>query len=153
MIRTRSQFGSPSGSQSGLPSGSQAGFSLLEVLVAFAVLAVSLGVLMQIFSRSTLTTITMSQYSRAVALAEARLAAVGSAIPLREGSVSGAPEDGFAWEQGIVQVQLADTQDTGLSATVPTVLTYRVTVTVLWQDAKRARRLALSTLRLGEVPQ
>ena len=132
---------------------SESGFSLLEVLVAFAVLAVSLGVLMQIFSRSTLTTITMSQYSRAVALAEARLAAVGSAIPLKEGSVSGAPEDGFAWELGIVPVQLGDTGDMGLTPTVPTLIAYRVTATVLWQDAKRARRLTLSTLRLGEVPQ
>lgn len=134
-------------------AGAQSGFSLLEVLVAFAVLAVSLGVLMQIFSRSTVTTITMSQYSRAVALAESRLAAVGSAIPLKEGSSSGAPEDGFAWELGIVPIQLGDSQDSGLSATVPTVIAYRVTVTVLWQDAKRVRRLALSTLRLGEVPQ
>lgn len=125
----------------------------MEVLVAFAVLAVSLGVLMQIFSRSTVTTITMSQYSRAVALAEARLAAVGSAIPLKEGAVSGAPEDGFAWELGIMPVQLGDTGDMGLAPTVPTLMAYRVTATVLWQDAKRARRLTLSTLRLGEVPQ
>lgn len=139
--------------RAGPRSGSQSGFSLLEVLVAFAVLAVSLGVLMQIFSRSTVTTITMAQYSRAVALAESRLAAVGSAIPLKEGSVSGAPEDGFAWELGIVPVQLGDSQETGLAATVPTVIAYRVTVTALWQDAKRVRRLTLSTLRLGPVPQ
>ena len=132
---------------------SESGFSLLEVLVAFSVLAVSLGVLMQIFSRSTLTTITMAQYSRAVALAEARLATVGTAIPLKEGSVSGGPEDGFAWELGIVQVQLGGAPDMGQTATVPTVIAYRVTATALWQDGQRARRLTLSTLRLGEVPQ
>ncbi|WP_295430254.1 prepilin-type N-terminal cleavage/methylation domain-containing protein [uncultured Thiodictyon sp.] len=132
----------------------QAGFSLLEVLVAFAILAVSLGVLMQIFSRATITTITTAQYSRAAALAQARLAAVGSAIPLKEGPVSGDPEDGFAWQIGIVPVELGETPTaSGLSDVVPAVTAYRVTVTALWQEGARVRRLTLSTLRLGEPAQ
>uniref|UniRef100_UPI0035939C60 type IV pilus modification PilV family protein n=1 Tax=Thiocapsa sp. TaxID=2024551 RepID=UPI0035939C60 len=52
--------------------GLQSGFSLLEVLVAFAILAVSLGVLMQIFSQATRTTLLSSQYSRAASLAESK---------------------------------------------------------------------------------
>lgn len=132
----------------------QAGFSLLEVLVAFAILAVSLGVLMQIFSRATITTVTTAQYSRAVALAEARLAAVGRAIPLKEGTVSGDPEDGFAWEIGIVPIELDEAPaQSGLSNTTSAVTTYRVTVTALWHDGPRGRRLTLSTLRLGEREQ
>jgi general secretion pathway protein I len=132
------------------PRGPQVGFSLIEVLVAFAILAVSLGVLLQIFSRGTSTTIATAQYSRAVALAEARLAAVGSAIPLKEGSFSGAPEDGFAWEVGIAAVELGDsTAGPGLSSSEPPVKAYRVTVSVLWPNGRRARRLTLSTLRLG----
>jgi general secretion pathway protein I len=127
-----------------------AGFSLLEVLVAFAILAISLGVLMQIFSRSTTTTIAAAQYSRAAALAQSRLAAVGSAIPLKEGTASGEPEDGFAWELGMTPVELGDQPaNPGLSSSEPTVQAYRVTVTVLWPDGQRVRRLTLSTLRLG----
>jgi len=134
--------------------GQQAGFSLLEVLVAFAILAVSLGVLLQIFSRATTTTITTAQYSRAAALAQARLAAVGSAIPLEAGPVSGDPEDGFAWELGIVPVELGEEPaGPGLSTSAPPVAAYRVTVTALWQDGPRVRRLTLSTLRLGEPEQ
>ncbi|WP_295390129.1 type II secretion system protein [uncultured Thiodictyon sp.] len=130
----------------------QRGFSLLEVLVAFAILAVSLGVLMQIFSRATTTTITTAQYSRAVTLAQARLAAVGSAIPLTEGTVSGDPEDGFTWELGIVAFPFSDTpSDPGMTVGVLPVAGYRVTVTVLWRDGSRARRLSLSTLRLTQV--
>jgi general secretion pathway protein I len=134
----------------------QGGFSLLEVLVAFAVLAISLGVLMQIFSRAGLTAAASDQYSRAATLAESRLEAVGSAIPLQEGAASGDPEDGFAWEVSIAQVDLGlgDQGAFGPSllaepgAGLPAI-PYRVTVLVLWEDGGQARRLALSTLRLG----
>jgi general secretion pathway protein I len=130
----------------------QCGFSLLEVLVAFAILALSLGVLMQIFSRATISTMTTAQYSRAVALAESRLAAVGNAIPLKEGGVSGDPEDGFAWELGIAPFALGDTPvEPGMAVGVLPVAAYRVTVTVLWRDGARARRLSLSTLRLTQA--
>lgn len=132
------------------PRGPQAGFSLIEILVAFAILAVSLGVLLQIFSRGTSTTIATAQYSRAIALAEARLAAVGSAIPLKEGSTSGEPEDGFAWEVVVAAVELGDTAaEPGLSSSEPMAKAYRTTVSVLWPDGRRARRLTLSTLRLS----
>lgn len=123
----------------------QAGFSLLEVLVAFAILAVSLGVLMNIFAQSARTTILASQYSRAASLAEARLNAVGTAeIPLEEGVFSGDPEGGIAWEVSILPVPL------GEEFTVePLATPYRVNATALWQDGGQARSVTLSTLRLS----
>jgi general secretion pathway protein I len=131
-------------------SRGQSGFSLLEVLVAFAILSISLGVLMQIFSRSSISTVVAAQYSRAVSVAESRLAAVGTVIPLEPGALSGEPEDGFAWELTIVPA--TDLQpERGLGAVqASSVSPYRVTVNVLWGDAGRVRRLALATLRLGE---
>ncbi|WP_040844572.1 type IV pilus modification PilV family protein [Thiorhodococcus drewsii] len=123
----------------------QRGFSLLEVLVAFAILAISLGVLMQIFSRSTLTAVTTSQYSQAASLAESLLQDVGIDIPLTEGATSDRSEDGFDWEVTIVRVEF--NEDAFLD---PPATPYRVNATVLWNDAGRARHLTLSTLRLGE---
>jgi len=128
----------------------QSGFSLLEVLVAFAILAVSLGVLMQIFSRASVTTVASAQYSRAASLAIARLEAVGSAIPLEPGALSGEPDDGIAWELSIVPAELGPASDSDPFGAGPPVTPYLVTVTALWQDAGRVRRLSLSTLRLGE---
>jgi general secretion pathway protein I len=123
----------------------QAGFSLLEVLVAFAILSISLGVLMQIFSQASRTTLVSSQYSRAASLAEAKLNAVGSAIPLEEGTVSGDPENGIAWEINILQVELGE--EFGAE---PPATPYRVNATALWQDGGKVRSLTFSTLRLGE---
>ena len=79
----------------------QGGFSLLEVVVAFAILALSLGLLIQIFSRALHTTALSGDYSRAATLAQARLNAVGIDIPLEPGSHGGDAQDDFSWQVSI----------------------------------------------------
>ncbi|NCA71662.1 MAG: prepilin-type N-terminal cleavage/methylation domain-containing protein [Sphingobacteriia bacterium] len=125
----------------------QRGFSLLEVLVAFAILAISLGVLMQIFSQAARATVLSAQYSRAASLAESKLNGIDVLdVTLAEGVLSGEPEDGMAWEISITALTLGDE----FGAAEPLMRPYRVTATVLWQDGEQARRVTLSTLRLGE---
>lgn len=122
----------------------QGGFSLLEVVVAFAILAVSLGVLVQIFSLALNTTVLSGTYSRAVALAEARLNAVGIEIPLQPGSFSGEAEDGLAWRLVI------EPYDPGnLPAEGAPLQPFVVTAVASWDDAGGPRQISLTTLRLG----
>ena len=128
------------------PMRQQAGFSLLEVLVAFAILALSLGVLLQIFSQALNTTSLGEHYSRAVALAEAKLAAVGLDVPLEAGEYGGEPEDGMDW---IIAIEPYQPQD--WLAEDPPLQPYRVTVVVSWPGLRGTRRVNLSTLRLGEA--
>jgi general secretion pathway protein I len=137
----------------------EAGFSLLEVLVAFAILSVSLGVLMQIFSQASRSTIVAADYSRAIAFAESRLQTVGVLIPLEEGVVPGDPDAGLVWEVSIREIELGNefASAQGLagdgeaeSDMLPSAVPFRVDVTVLWNEGPRARRLTLSSLRLGE---
>lgn len=126
----------------------QAGFSLLEVLVAFTILALSLGVLLQIFSRAMTTTAIGEGYDRAAALAELKLRQVGYEIPLEPGVHEGETDDGLAWTIRIVP-------DWGVEdpfGEAPWTL-YRVVVDVLWRDGGAGvRRLTLPTLRLGGPP-
>jgi len=132
--------------QTGVP-GSQVGFSLLEVLVAFAILALSLGVLLQIFSRAMSTTAVSGSYSRAAALAEARLAQVGVTMPLEEGGFTGDPDDGMAWA---LRIQQLDASELFPDQTAP-VTPYRVTATVTWGERGAERQLSLASLRLGDA--
>lgn len=123
----------------------QSGFSLLEVLVAFTILALSLGVLMQIFSQALNTTALSGTYGRAAALAEAGLGLVGLDIPLEPGLLSGEAEDGLQWRIQVVEMVLGDL--VAWEAPLPAFL---VTSEVAWETGRGTRSISLSTLRLGD---
>ena len=121
----------------------QRGFSLLEVLVAFSILALSLGILMQIFSRAMTATALGGAYHRAITLAESKLSLVGLEMPLEIGTESGETEDGFSW-----QVVIGDypQPDTGWETSSSL---YEISAQVSWETAEGSRQVVLRTLRLG----
>jgi general secretion pathway protein I len=120
----------------------QSGFSLLEVVVAFSILALTLGVLIQIFSRAVTTTSMSADYSRASTLAEAKLNALGLEVPLEAGSLSGETEDGFAWEVFVEPFELGEVD------WEPTLLPYQVTAVASWDDGGgRRRQISIVSLR------
>lgn len=125
----------------------QAGFSLLEVLVAFAILALTMGVLMQIFSRALSTTAVSGSFARAAELAEATLAQAGVAIPLEEGDSAGEADGGFSWALRIQRIDVGDL----FPDQPPPVTPYRVTATAYWEDGGAERHVSLATLRLGDA--
>lgn len=122
---------------------SQRGFSLLEVLVAFVVMALTLGVLFQIFGTGLRTAGTADEYVRAATLAQGRLALAADTPPLepgrRSGEFSGTP---FRWEQVIAPYADGPARPEGVEA-------YTVSVRVFWPGGGRGEReLTLDTLRL-----
>jgi general secretion pathway protein I len=121
-----------------------AGFSLLEVLVAFAILALALGVLFQIFGLGMRNTVLAEEYSRATLLAESKLAAVGVETPLEQGASGGTIDDKYSW-RATVQPHVMDQEESALPQRFQPV---DVTVEVFWGAAGREHSVALSTLRL-----
>lgn len=123
-----------------------AGFTLLEVLVAFMILAVALGVLWPSFS-SGLAGLDLSAF-HAVALAEARsqIDRLGSEVPLAEGELAGVSEAGLSWvmrlhrQDGTWSGRPSDETDGAI------VIPYEIEVVV--SDAA-GRKLAIKTLRLA----
>lgn len=95
-------------------------------MVAFAILALSLGLLLQIFSRALHTTALSGDYSRAATLAQARLNAVGVDIPLELGSYGGDAPDDFFWQVSITPYEFGD------SAWEPPLDAFLVTSVVSW---------------------
>jgi general secretion pathway protein I len=120
------------------------GFSLLEVLVAFIILAMALGVLMRIFSGG-LGNIGMAEhYSQAVAIAEMKLAAVGVESPLTEGENAG-EDHGYAWRTSVLRYEEAASP---VEPAAMLIDLYQVEVTVNWDEtATKPRSLQLVTLR------
>ena len=120
------------------------GFTLIEVLVAFAIAALSLATLMRIFGTGLESARISEAQSRATMVAESRLAAIGVERPLVVGESAGETEDGYRWR--VVASPLAD------DAAAP-VIRYEVTVVVAWgPEGERERDVALHTLRLAARP-
>ena len=120
------------------------GFTLLEVLIAFAILAVSLGAILQAFG-SGLTQISRAEHQAAAALqARSLLAEVGTTVPLRPGETSGRFDDA-EWSisiEGFAEGEGPEVLDFGVRL-------YQVRVVV--GDGRRALA-TLETLRLGSTP-
>ena len=76
-----------------------AGFSLIEVLVAFVILALTLSVIMRIFSGGLRNVALAEDYSRAALLAESRLAEL-SVQPL-EGEAGGEFDGKYRWRSTV----------------------------------------------------
>lgn len=123
------------------------GFSLLEVLVAFMVLALTLTIIMQIFSGGLRNIGRSDDYTRAVLLAESKLTEL-AASSLEPKELSGAAEN-FRWAGAI---SVAGEEALGAPPPVEVnnpVDLYKIQVNVSWGEAEKARQITLNTLRLG----
>jgi general secretion pathway protein I len=122
----------------------QSGYTLIEVLVAFMILALALTVLLRIFSGGLRNVSVSSDYAAATLIAESRLAAAGIDIPLRPGETSGTEGERFEWTVSVKGYQPWP----GYRSAASGVDAYRVTVTVEWPHGDNTRRVGLSTIRL-----
>ncbi len=128
----------------------QQGFSLLEILIAFSILALSLGILLNIFSGGVKTAIVAEDYTVAVQIAESLLAKTGAEIVLKDHHSSGVADEKYYWSLTIDPFFLsADTIDSK-NATVDL---YRVNAKVVWGDDGKNegddRQVQLTTLKLA----
>lgn len=136
----------------------QRGFTLLEVVVAFVVLALVLATVFQIFSAGLSRTADLDEYSRALVIAQSRLAAANVEEGVKEGQVRGeTPDRRFEWT--VTTAAHQDASITGTNAAVPaapqaTFGLYRVDVKVGWKGADgKDRQVALASLQLGPPPR
>jgi general secretion pathway protein I len=138
----------------------QRGFSLLEVMVAFVVLAAALGLLLGMLSRG-LHQITGSQSETEASLyAQSMLDAIGTIEPLEPVSRVGDFDHGrYRWRLQVTQAgdpaPPPPPEEGAPPQAVPTdgaPLLYRVRLDVEWGAAAPAQRLHYETLRLRAPP-
>ena len=119
--------------------------TLIEVLVAFVVLSTTMAVVMQIFSGGMRNAQLSDGYTRAVFLAESKLASVGIEQPIVTGETTGEVGVDLKWRQMIEPHDDGGAADNYL---LPARL-FRVTIRVTWAGGRNDRQVELSTLRLG----
>ncbi|QTN26117.1 general secretion pathway protein GspI [Rhodoferax sp. AJA081-3] len=119
--------------------------TLMEVLVAFVVLSLTMAVILHIFSGGMRNSRLTDSYSRAVFLAQSRLAAVGVENALVPGEESGRVGTSLQWRVNIARVDDNGEADRLLMP----VRQYLVRVQVAWQEDGRDKQIELSSVRLG----
>lgn len=130
----------------------QRGFSLLEVLVAFVILALVATALFRLFSGALGNMGAAEDYSRAALLAESVLAETAAAQPLREGATTGTADGGrYAWTAKVMPYTAPGTNPDLEHASEPMpIRLYRVEVDLRFPGAAGGERtLALATTRIG----
>jgi general secretion pathway protein I len=130
----------------------QRGFSLLEILIAFSILALSLGILLKIFSSGINTAGVAEEYSAAVQIAESLMAQTGVETLLQPGESSGTKNEKYNWRVIISPFQFTAEN---LDMTTLTAELFKVKVTVNWGDensGNQGRELELVTLKLANKP-
>ena len=114
------------------------GFTLLEILVAFAIAAIALTALTAAVAASLRSSRVASVTEQAISRAQSRLDAAALAPP---GERSGDDGGGFRWREMVRQV--------GQSSTAAL---YDITVEISW-TVDGPHRLALRTFRVDNAPQ
>ena len=122
------------------------GFSLLEILIAFSILALSLGILLNIFSSGVKNAAVAEEYTAAVQIAEALMAQTGAETELQAGQTSGQEDEKYHW---LVTVTPFSPTIAKLNLQAITATLFKVKVSVNWGDANDSdRQIELTTLKL-----
>ncbi len=122
------------------------GFTLIEVLVAFVILAMTLGISFQIFSTGFRATRVAGAYATATMLAQSKLAALGVEEPLEEGESIGEFDEQFQWRLDVRPYEADDAEPAGPGAQTQAL---EVALTVSWGKPNSERSISLETLRLA----
>jgi general secretion pathway protein I len=120
---------------------SDAGFTVLEVLVALTVLAMSMAVLLSVFSQGLDRVHASGQRIQARNLAQSLLARAEATPPkaLKDDDGPGGP---LSWQVRLAPFGSSDDRDAWQFSPI------RLTATVRWLDHGRSQSLSLYTLRL-----
>ncbi len=121
---------------------SATGFTLVEVLVAFAVALLVLGGLYEVYARGLRSGTNAEKYSNAILLAESGLDALatGPLAPLDTTDRIGAYER---------RISIRLRPDLASAAAQLAVVPYEIEIQVAWRDGVREQAVSLSTIRLG----
>jgi len=121
------------------------GFTLIEILVAISLLAISLVVILQLFSGGLKSGKVSDEYTRGIFHAREVMEEILLLDTVEEGATEGEFEDGFKWKTEIVLLEQREEEATRLPFD-----TFTIAVEVSWGEEGREKHLRIDTLKVFE---
>ncbi len=118
------------------------GFTLLEVLVAMAILAIAVTVVFQLFSANLRSIAASEDYVKAAVRAELKMREIMSDDKLTEKSFSEATDDGYRMDVSINDAVKERTEN------LQQVRLLQIDLTVRWIKGSKERALTLRTMKV-----
>lgn len=130
------------------------GFTLIEIVVAFVLLALVFSTGFELFASGMRRAAELEDQSRAIVVAQSRLALTGMEEQLKQGTVQGQTEDGrFQWAVAVTPTDEAQPPPDQPQPGPGTFMLYRIDVRVDWKGAdQRPHSYALASAAIGGRP-
>jgi general secretion pathway protein I len=124
------------------------GFTLLEVMLAFVIFALSFATVLEIMGASMRSVRRAGADTEVALLAQSVMDLVGTEIPIEEGQYNGNSMDKYDWWLEIYLWD-ASTDDAGTVelAELSGIELYRIDLQIAWQSGVRERDMRFSTIK------
>ena len=122
------------------------GFTLIEIVVALAILAIGLTVTLEGFAGGLRSARMSEEYTKATWHGQTKMEEMLMAQELTEGVTEGTFDSQFSWKSEVKKATPSLGQDENTQTRVPVDL-YQITVTVTWPWGPGKKNLELESLR------
>lgn len=128
------------------------GFTLLEVMLAFVIFALSFATVLEVIAGSMRSVRRASDDTEVALFSQSIMDLVGTEIPVEEGEYSGTGMDRYNWEMNITLYDSGgETNEQGVNtqelADLSGIELYRVDMYVDWDTGRRQRDVHFSTIQ------
>lgn len=123
------------------------GFTLIEIVVSLAILALGLGLAMQIATGAMRNARHAAQRTEAALYAKSLLDAAGVGERLEEGQDSGEFGEDYRWSLTVAKEEVEAEGTAGLDPSLSPVQLYRLELLVEWGEGRTAQEARFVTLR------
>ncbi|OEU52057.1 MAG: hypothetical protein BA861_12195 [Desulfobacterales bacterium S3730MH5] len=125
--------------------GSHGGFTLIETLVAIAILSISLTVIFQLFSGGLKSSRLSDEYTSGIFHSREKMEEILLAEELTDGVTEGEFEDGFRWRAEILRLEPEEEVEARLPFD-----TISINLDIEWDAGRSTKHFEISTIKIAE---
>ena len=121
------------------------GFTLIEVIVALAILGIGLTVIIELFAGGLRLARTSEEYTKGVNYARIKMEEIVSQQSMKEGNEEGKFDETFRWQVGVKKLDILPGEKS--TEFKPPVELFQVKVNILWKSGSKERSTSIESYK------